>query len=272
MPGKQKPRQKPPWLTPDRWEEFPAHERTRSLRYYWSNYDDAGQPLIKKDVRYTIDQALDLLQLMYSRGPTKQIPNVLFMAHLTLDPRYPDQQLRTSINLPHGSGAEVRVAVFCNPDDVDECEAAGAYKCGPDLMQEFEAAAADPDYKFDFQVLLAKPDMMAQLARLGRVLGPRRLMPSPKSGTVVTDLTQGISNFKGGVTEMRMTSRSNLQITMGKMDWPKEHLRENYQAIIDGIIENRPSGGGQYFVDSMHIRHHYSAAVPISKKALEWQQ
>merc|ERR1711972_534644 len=153
---------------------------------------------------------------MNARAPPKMDPTFEVVMVMNLDAKYPDQQIRTSIKLPHGTGKSVNVAVFCPNDEEEEILAMGAYKAGATLAKDIE------EENIDFDVLIAKPQMMPRLAKLGRILGPRRLMPSPKSGTVVTDYKEAIEDFKaGGTIEVRTSFKSTMDVpiaslTMGK--------------------------------------------------------
>eukprot|EP00409_Alexandrium_fundyense_P005300 CAMPEP_0185904198 /NCGR_PEP_ID=MMETSP0196C-20130402/3526_1 /TAXON_ID=2932 /ORGANISM="Alexandrium fundyense, Strain CCMP1719" /LENGTH=159 /DNA_ID=CAMNT_0028623463 /DNA_START=122 /DNA_END=597 /DNA_ORIENTATION=- len=138
------------------------------------------------------------------------VPALECMMVMNLDQKFPDQQVRCAVNLPHGTGKKVRVAVFCPMEEEEEVMALGAYKCGQKLAEDIEKEI------IDFDVLLAKPQMMPRLAKLGKILGPRRLMPSPKSGTVLQDYAKGIKEFSGGVIELRTSKKSLINTVFGK--------------------------------------------------------
>merc|ERR1719359_307596 len=135
----------------------------------------------------------------------------------------------------------IRVAVFCTDEESDEVKEAGAYKYGSELAKEI---AED---KIDFDVLLAKPQMMPRLAKLGKILGPKRLMPSPKSGTVVQDYAASVKEFQGGKMELRMDRNALVQCAAGKMSFGREKLIENFKGLLQGMADNAPAGAKPVF-------------------------
>jgi large subunit ribosomal protein L1 len=194
-----------------------------------------------KDIVYSnLDEAIDALK---STATTKFIESVELHANLNIDPKYADQQLRTTVTLPNGIGKQVRIAVLADEDNFGEAESAGADIVGnDDLIEKINQS------NIDFDLLITTPNMMPKLAKLGRVLGPKGLMPSPKSGTVTTDLKATLTEFKKGKFEYKADKTGIVHVSFGKSDFEKEKLIENLQALYKSIEQNRPSGvKGKYF-------------------------
>jgi len=164
-------------------------------------------------------------------------------ANLNINPKYADQQLRTTVTLPNGIGKQVRIAVLTNDENFSEAELAGADIVGNDELIE---DITQGNIKFD--LLVATPNMMPKLAKLGRVLGPKGLMPSPKSGTVTTTITDTLTEFKKGKFEYKADKTGVVHVSFGKADFSNEQLIENLTELYRSIEQNRPSGvKGKYF-------------------------
>src|SRR5262249_37806646 len=157
--------------------------------------------------------------------------------NLGVDPKYPDQQVRGVVALPHGTGKTLRVAVFAKDKKADEARAAGADIVGDDdLFEQINGG------KIDFDKLIATPDMMAKVGRLGKVLGPRGLMPNPKVGTVTPDVTKAVKDAKGGAVEFRVEKAGIIQAGVGKASFTEAALEANIRTFVDAVVKAKPSG------------------------------
>eukprot|EP00415_Alexandrium_ostenfeldii_P004057 UN4057 len=190
---------------------------------------------------------------MEERAPLRFDATMEVMMVMNLDHKFPDQQIRTAIALPHGTGKKVRVAVFCPENDEEEVKKLGATICGKELSTELA------EEKINFDVLIAKPQMMPQLARLGKILGPRRLMPSPKSGTVVMDYEKGISEWLGGKLELRTSVKSLINTVFGKVSFGRQKLAENLKVLLQEMATNAPQGAKPDFWKQVVILIDYVA-------------
>jgi len=194
----------------------------------------------KNKIYSSLDEAIDILK---ETSTTKFVESVELHANLNIDPRYADQQLRTTVTLPHGVGKELTIAVLTNDENFEEAKNAGADIVGNDELIENITKG-----NINFDLLIATPNMMPKLAKLGRVLGPKGLMPSPKSGTVSTTLTATLTEFKKGKFEYKADKTGVLHVSFGKSDFAKNQLIDNVQALYNSIEKNRPSGvKGKYF-------------------------
>jgi large subunit ribosomal protein L1 len=183
---------------------------------------------------YTIEKGMQLVKEIASAKFNESIE-----AHISLniDPKYADQQLRTTVVLTHGTRKAVRIGALVASDRVSEAEAAGADVFGSeDLIEDISKGI------LDFDLLVTTADMMPKLAKLGRVLGPKGLMPSPKAGTVTTELNQTISEFKKGKLEYRADKTGIVHISFGKADFTETQLNENFKAFFNSVETNKPSG------------------------------
>ena len=196
--------------------------------------------IVKNRVYTNLEEAINVLK---QTATTKFIESVELHANLNIDPRYADQQLRTTVTLPHGIGKQLTIAVLTNEENFDEARTAGA-----DLIGNEDLIENIINGNIEFDLLISTPNMMPKLAKLGRVLGPKGLMPSPKSGTVSSTLHETITEFKKGKFEYKADKTGVVHVSFGKSNFPDEQLVENLIALYTSIEQNRPSGvKGKYF-------------------------
>jgi large subunit ribosomal protein L1 len=203
------------------------------------NYKESVK-LIDKSVQYEPAEAFDLVT---KTSRAKFDETVELHVKLGVDSRHADQQVRGAIVLPHGTGKTRTVLVFCKPEREEECKAAGAdYAGGMELVQKIQG-----ENWFDFDVVIASPDMMGVVGRLGKILGPKGLMPSPKAGTVTPNLVQAINEVKAGKIEYRLDKTNIIHCPIGKVSFGPEKLQDNYNALMSAIIRAKPAAAkGQY--------------------------
>lgn len=194
----------------------------------------------KNKITSNLEEAVLLLK---ETSTVKFVESVELHANLNIDPKYADQQLRTTVTLPNGIGKQTRIAVLTNEENFEEAKLAGADVIGnDDLIEEITKGT------INFDLLIATPNMMPKLAKLGRVLGPKGLMPSPKSGTVSSTLESTLTEFKKGKFEYKADKTGIVHVNFGKTDFTKAQLIENLTALYKSIEQNRPPGvKGKYF-------------------------
>lgn len=203
------------------------------------NYQESAK-LIDKLVLYTPQEAMDLA---IKTSKAKFDETIELAVKLGVDPRHADQQVRGAVVLPHGTGKVVRVLVFAKGEKAREAEAAGADFVGAEELVE----KIQKENWFDYDVIVATPDMMGVVGKLGRVLGPKGLMPNPKSGTVTFDIAKALSDIKAGKVEYRVDKTSIIHVPIGKKSFGIEKLHENFKALMEAIIKAKPAAAkGQY--------------------------
>ncbi len=202
-------------------------------------YQDAAK-LFDKSEQYDLEDAFKLIPQTATANFDETVEAHFRMG---LDGRHADQQIRGAIVLPHGTGKTVKVLVFAKGDKAHEAEAAGAdYVGAEELAQKIQT-----ENWFDFDAVVATPDMMGVVGKLGRVLGPKGLMPNPKSGTVTMNIESALNDIKAGKVEYRLDKSNIVHAQIGKVSFGPEKLQENYQALLDAIIKAKPAAAkGQY--------------------------
>lgn len=217
--------------------------------------------LIDRTVQYDTDEAIRLVK---QTAVAKFDETIEAHIRLGVDGRHADQQVRGAVVLPHGTGKTVRVLVFAKGDKVAEAEAAGAdYVGGDELIPKIQN-----DGWLDFDVVVATPDMMGVVGRLGRVLGPKGLMPNPKAGTVTMDVTKAIADIKAGKIEYRLDKTNIIHVPLGKASFTEEQLADNFQTLMGAIIKAKPSSAKGTYLRSVTIASTMGPGVKVNAAKL----
>ncbi|WP_446664930.1 50S ribosomal protein L1 [Flexivirga sp. B27] len=210
---------------------------------------------IDKDKLYA---PLEAVRLAKSGAKTKYDSTVEVAFRLGVDPRKADQMVRGTVNLPHGTGKTARVLVFANGDKAAAAEAAGADFVGSDDLLAKVAGGWT-----DFDAVVATPDLMGKVGRLGKVLGPRGLMPNPKTGTVTMDVAKAVSDIKGGKIEFRVDKHSNLHFIIGKASFDEKALVENYGAVLEEVLRLKPAASKGRYISKATMSTTMGPGIPL---------
>ena len=215
-----------------------------------------------KNIVYSnLEEAIEAVK---ATSTAKFIETVEFHANLNIDPKYADQQLRTTVTLPNGVGKQVIIAVLTNEENFAEAKAANADIVGNDeLIEQINQG------NINFDLLITTPNMMPKLAKLGRILGPKGLMPSPKSGTVTTTLDSTLTEFKKGKFEYKADKTGIVHVSFGKSDFANNQLAENLTALYQSIEQNRPSGVKGKYVKSLFICTTMGSSIKLDENIFD---
>lgn len=234
-------------------DDGPKHRKGK-LRHRASKRTKANRTKMSSE---PVDAATAMSHVKRFDG-TKFDQSVDVVFHLGVDTRQADQQIRGAVSLPKGIGKAKRVIAFCKEDEVAAAKAAGAIEAGgADLVSKIEKGW------FEFDVAVASPDMMREISKLGRVLGPKGLMPSPKAGTVTKDVVTAVEEYSAGKVEYRADKSGNVHATIGKMSFPEGDLLANYEHLLKTIEAAQPSGLKSAYIKSIHVSGTMTPAVKI---------
>ncbi|MDQ0209255.1 50S ribosomal protein L1 [Alkalicoccobacillus murimartini] len=216
--------------------------------------------LVDKDTTYSPAEAIELVK---KTATAKFDESVEIAVRLGVDPKKADQQIRGAVVLPNGTGKTQRVLVFAKGDKAKEAEAAGA-----DYVGEEDFINKINQGWFEFDVIVATPDMMAQVGKLGRVLGPKGLMPNPKTGTVTFDVTKAVNEIKAGKVEYRVEKSGNVHVPIGKVSFDNDKLVENFKTIVDTLLKAKPSAAKGTYVRNVAIASTMGPGIRVNISSL----
>jgi large subunit ribosomal protein L1 len=225
--------------------------------------------LIDKEKTYSLDEAIQKLKEVEKVLQRKFDETVELIFRLGVDPKYADQMVRGSVVLPHGLGRELKVLVIASGEKLKEAEEAGAdYVGGEEIINKI----ANESW-VDFDIVIATPDMMPKLAKLGKILGPRGLMPNPKVGTVTTDIKRAVAEAKKGRVEFKVDKTGNLHVPVGKISFENYKLKENILAVVDAVLKAKPPGAKGQYIRNVVLKTTMSPSIKLNpvelQKALE---
>lgn len=223
-------------------------------------YQDSAK-LVDKSNLYDVNEALDLVT---KTAKANFDETVELAVRLGVDPRHADQQVRGTVVLPNGTGKEIRVLVLAKGEKIKEAEAAGAdYAGGEELVEKIQN-----ENWFDFDVIIATPDMMGVVGKIGRVLGPKGLMPNPKSGTVTFDVEQAVKETKAGKVEYRVDKAAIINVPIGKVSFGVDKLAENFKTISDAIIKAKPASAKGRYLKSVTVSSTMGPGIKVNGSKL----
>ncbi|MFK5882521.1 MAG: 50S ribosomal protein L1 [Sulfurospirillum sp.] len=221
------------------------------------------QELVKKvdlEKKYSIEEALGNIKNLASAKFDETIEMAL---KLNVDPRHADQMVRGSVVLPAGTGKKVKVAVIAKDAKIDEAKAAGADLVGSDdLIADIQAG------KIDFDVLIATPNMMGMVGKVGRILGPKGMMPNPKTGTVTMDVAKAVENFKGGQVNFRVDKQGNIHAGIGKISFTDEQIKDNFLTFIRAVNKHKPAASKGKYIKNAAISLTMSPSIALDNQEL----
>ena len=221
------------------------------------------EALLKKvdaEKEYSVDEAMKILKEFKSAKFDETVEVAL---KLNVDPRHADQMIRGSVVLPNGTGKKVRVAVFAKDAKADEAKAAGADLVGAaDLIEEIQAG------KLDFDIVISTPDMMGVLGKVARILGPKGLMPNPKTGTVTMDVAKAVENAKGGQVNFRVDKKGNIHAGIGKVSFSEEAIKENFITLLEKINRAKPASAKGRFISNGAVSLTMSPSITLDTTEL----
>ena len=210
---------------------------------------------------------LEALSIIKENANAKFDETIEAHIRLGIDPKYTDQQLRTTVALPHGTGQSIKIAVITSGENVSKAKAAGA-----DLFGEEDLVESINKGNMEFDLLIATPDMMPKVAKLGRVLGPRGLMPNPKAGTVTNDIANAIKEFKAGKLEFRADKAGIVHVRFGKASFTKEALFDNLKTLQESIDKNKPSGAKGKYWKTFYVTSTMGPSIQLDINAVQDDQ
>jgi large subunit ribosomal protein L1 len=219
---------------------------------------------VNREAKYSLEEALDLLK---QTAQAKFDETVEVALRLGVDPKYPDQQVRGSVVLPHGTGKSVRILVFAKGEKEKEAQEAGAdFAGGEELVAKIQGGW------LDFDKTVATPDMMGAVGKIGKILGPRGLMPNPKVGTVTFDVARAIRDLKGGKVDFKVDKTGTLHAGIGKVSFGKDKIRENFLTFFEAIMKAKPSAAKGTYIRTLALSTTMGVGIRLNASVLQAEQ